>query len=158
MCNCTKIYINDKLRGIADPFDVGQYVWQPFPNVANNFFDSITLGHSVHSRNITPPAGVFPTPASVESGTGGRGGIDAGLAEAEAANLYLSQDFLAKDWSIPAAGQFATYPSDPVLVGRNPTQIYLPWKGNIISSSVWFDNGRREGIRYPSTCVPPPFR
>ena len=91
LCNCTKIYINDKLRGIADPFDVGQYVWQPFPDVANNFFDSITLGHSVHSRNITPPAGVFPTPASVESGTGGRGGIDAGLAEAEAATLSVAR-------------------------------------------------------------------
>jgi hypothetical protein len=24
LCNCTKIYINDKLRGIADPFDIGR--------------------------------------------------------------------------------------------------------------------------------------
>jgi hypothetical protein len=43
------------------------------------------------------------------------------------------------------------------LVGRNPTQIFLPWKGNILSSSVWFDNGLREGIVYPSTCETPPF-
>ena len=157
LCNCTKVYINDKLRGIADPFDVGQYVFQPFADVADNFFDSITLGHSIHSRNITPPVAFFPKAGDISAGTGGRGGIDADSAETEAANLYLSQDYLAKDWSIPAAGQFATYPADPVLVGRNPTQIYLPWKGNIVSASVWFDNGRREGIRYPSTCVPPPF-
>ena len=28
LCNVTKIYVNDKLRGIADPFDMGQYVFQ----------------------------------------------------------------------------------------------------------------------------------
>ena len=60
----------------------------------------------------------------------------------QASNLYLS-----KDWSLPRAS--SAYPADPVLVGRYPTQIYLPWKGDILSTSVWFDNGRREGIRYP---------
>ena len=30
LCNCTKIYINDKLRGIADPFDIGNKSGNPF--------------------------------------------------------------------------------------------------------------------------------
>ena len=152
LCNCTKIYINDKLRGIADPFDIGQYVWQPFVDVADNFYESITIGGSMHTRNATPPSNVFPDPLEMLAGIGGVGGVAPGLEAAQASNLYLS-----KDWSLPAAGQFATYPADPVLVGRYPTQIYLPWKGDILSTSVWFDNGRREGIRYPSTCVRPPF-
>lgn len=152
LCNCTKIYINDKLRGIADPFDIGQYVWQPFVDVADNFYESITLGGAMHSRNVTPPRTLVPGSEEINAGTGGVGGVEPGLEAAQAANLYLT-----KDKSLPAAGQYATYPSDPVLVGRYPTQIFLPWKGDILSTSVWFDNGRREGIRYPSTCIRPPF-
>ena len=140
--------VNDKLRGIADPFDMGQYVFQPFENVAGNLRESITLGASKHSLTPVNPALQYPDPSAVQAGTGGIGSLNS-----TGPNLYLSP----KDWSIPAAGQYATYPADPVLVGRNPTQVYLPWKGNIISTSVWFDNGIRQGIVYPSTCIPPPF-
>ena len=120
--------------------------------MADNFYESITLGGSKHSRNVTPPRNDIPGSGEIFAGNGGVGGVEPGLEAAQASNLYLS-----KDWSLPAAGQFATYPSDPVLVGRYPTQIFLPWNGDILSSSVWFDNGRREGIRYPSTCIRPPF-
>ena len=136
LCNCTKIYINDKLRGIADPFDIGQYVWQPFPNITGNLYESITIGTSHHIRRGSPPGPDF------ENST--VGGVEDDLSS----NLYLT-----KDLSIPAAGQFAVYPADPLLLGRNPTQLYLPWKGNILEASVWFDNGRRQGIVYPSTCT-----
>ena len=172
LCNCTKIYsefllifvrairmtscfltVNDKLRGIADPFDIGQYVFQPFENVAGNLRESITLGASKHSDLPVPPAPVYPPAAAVLAGTGGIGSNNLTVEELSGPNPYLNP----KDWSVPAAGQYATYPADPVLVGRNPTQVYLPWKGNILSTSVWFDNGVRQGIRYPSTCVPPPF-
>ena len=85
LCNCTKVYINDKLRGIADPFDVGQHAFQPFADVADNFFDSITIGHSIHSRNITPTADFFPNAGDISAGTGGRGRIDTDTAETEAA-------------------------------------------------------------------------
>lgn len=148
-----KIYVNDKLRGIADPFDIGQYVFQPFENVAGNLRESITLGASKHSDLPVPPAPVYPPAAAVLAGTGGIGSNNLTAEELSGPNPYLNP----KDWSVPAAGQYATYPADPVLVGRNPTQVYLPWKGNILSTSVWFDNGVRQGIRYPSTCVPPPF-
>ena len=118
----------------------------PFVNVSDNLFESITLGHSLHSRTPIPTASVVPDATTGEIGGLGDGGEN--LAE----NIYLT-----KDWSLPAAGQFATYPADPVLVGRNPPQIFLPWKGNILSTSVWFDNGLRQGIVYPSTCMTPPF-
>ncbi|EEH51064.1 uncharacterized protein MICPUCDRAFT_54765 [Micromonas pusilla CCMP1545] len=156
LCNCTKIYINDKLRGIADPFDIGQYVFQPFANVSDNLFESVTLGHALHSRGGVPTATTYPTAEEVLAATGGTSGTNSSGEEdvllVADANLYIQ-----KDWSLPAAGQFATYPSDPVLVGRNPTQLFLPWKGNVLSASVWFDNGNRQGIVYPSTCVTPPF-
>lgn len=151
LCNVTKIYVNDKLRGIADPFDMGQYVWQPFVNVSDNSFESITLGHSLHSRRSVGTANVAPDAATIAGGTGGEG--NGNLSGVPPGNLYTRTG----DWSLPAAGQFATYPSDPVLVGRNPTQIFLPWKGSIVSTSIWFDNGLREGIVYPSTCQTPPF-
>ena len=156
LCNCTKIYINDKLRGIADPFDIGQYVFQPFANVSDNLFESVTLGHALHSRGGVPTATTYPTAEEVLAATGGTSGTNSSGEEdvllVADANLYIQ-----KDWSLPAAGQFATYPSDPVLVGRNPTQLFLPWKGNVLSASVWSDNGNRQGIVYPSTCVTPPF-
>ena len=139
--------------GIADPFDIGQYVFQPFENVAGNLRESITLGASKHSDLPVPPAPVYPPAAAVNAGTGGIGSNNLTVEELSGPNPYLNP----KHWSVPAAGQYATYPADPVLVGRNPTQVYLPWKGNILSTSVWFDNGVRRGIRYPSTCVPPPF-
>ena len=50
--------VNDKLRGIADPFDMGQYVFQPFENVAGNLRESITLGASKHSLTPVNPARV----------------------------------------------------------------------------------------------------
>jgi len=150
LCNVTKVYVNDKLRGIANPFDIGQFVWQPFINVSNNLFESITLGHSLHSRRSVGTAAAFPNAATM---AGGAGGIGASNLSAPPGNLYIRTG----DLSLPAAGQFATYPADPVLVGRNPTQLFLPWKGNILSSSVWFDNGLRQGIVYPSTCQTPPF-
>lgn len=150
LCNVTKIYINDKLRGIADPFDMGQYVFQPFVDVSDNLFESITLGHSRHSRGSAQ--GIVDVPPEA---TGGEvGGLGSGNVEN---NLTAGNLYITKDWALPAAGQFATYPADPVLRGRNPTQIFLPWKGNILSTSVWFDNGLRQGILYPSTCTTPPF-
>lgn len=115
ICNVTKIYINDKLRGIANPFDMGQYVWQPFGafsflplflqstsasgvflrvlrflvfavNVSNNFFESITLGHSLHSRRAVPTASAAPDAATIAGGTGGVGSQNVSVPPG---NLYI---------------------------------------------------------------------
>ena len=121
LCNVTKIYINDKLRGIADPFDMGQYVFQPFANVSDNLFESITLGHSLHSRRSV---GISNDGAAASGTTTQVGGLGEGV---NGSRLPPNNLYITKDWSLPAAGQFAQYPADPVLVGRNPTQIFLPW-------------------------------
>lgn len=150
ICNVTKIYINDKLRGIADPFDMGQFVFQPFVG-EENLFESITLGDSRHRRESVQ--GIVDVPPDAGGPVGGLGVDESSLGY----NLTAGNRYITKDWALPAAGQFATYPADPVLSGRNPAQIFLPWKGNILSANVWFDNGLREGIVYPSTCTTPPF-
>ena len=74
LCNCTKIYINDKLRSIADPFDIGQYVWQPFVDVADNFYESITLGGSMHTKR-NPTIERVSSPTEISAGIGGVGGV-----------------------------------------------------------------------------------
>ena len=132
----------------ADPFDVG-HVFQPFAD--ETISSTPSLSDTAYTSNITPTADFFPNAGDISAGTGGRGRIDTDTAETEAASVPVT-GLYRDDWSIQQRGSLR-HPADPVLVGRNPTQIYLPWKGNIVSASVWFDNGRREGIRYPSTCT-----
>jgi len=106
-------------------------VFQPFPNITGNLYESVTLGSSFHQRHDH----------------------EAGNSEVQdEPNIYIT-----KDYSIPAAGQFAEYPADNVLRGTNPTQLFLPFQGNILETSVFFDNGVDQGIVYPSTCVRKPL-
>lgn len=128
--NTTKIYINDKLRGIADPHVMGQFVFQPFFNASGNLHEKITLGNSVHSED----------PNGSES------------------NFFsmFSDDPLrsyANDGTFPGIGHFATYGASPLLDGSHPTQYFLPWRGIIHDVYVYFDNGLYHGVRYPSTCA-----
>ena len=99
--------VNDKLRGIADPFDMGQYVFQPFENVAGNYARALRRA-SKHSLTPVNPALQYPDPSAVQAGAEHR------FAQLPGPNLYLSP----KDWSVPAAGQYATYPADPVLAAE----------------------------------------
>jgi hypothetical protein len=129
--NTTKIYINDKLRGIADPFVMGQFLFRPFHNVSGNLHEKITIGNSMHSaasatNTLTDFQGVHET----SNGTPD-----------------------TRDGTLPAIGQFATYDASPLFDGSPTTQYFLPWRGTIHEVYVYFDNGLYQGIRYPSTCV-----
>jgi hypothetical protein len=80
------------------------------------------------------------------------GGAGATVAAAQTAAKW-------QDISIPTFGAAAVWPSDPLLspAGGTPTQLYLPWAGDILSALLWLDNyGQRGGTVYPSACYYPP--
>ncbi len=129
--NTTKIYINDKLRGIADPFVMGQFNFQPFHNVSGNLHEKITLGDSIHTEVLR----YGETMSDIQQMYG----------------LYQNAP-ITRDGTLPAAGQYATYDASRVLGGSQPLQFFLRWTGTIDQVYVYFDNGRHQGIRYPSTC------
>jgi len=128
--NTTKIYINDKLRGIADPHVMGQFVFQPFYNVSGNLHEKITLGNSIHSEDPESSRSTF-----------------LGMFSDDPLRSY------ADDGTFPGIGHFATYGASPLLDGSQPTQYFLSWRGIIHEAYVYFDNGLYHGIRYPSTCT-----
>jgi hypothetical protein len=133
--NSTKIYINDKLRGIADPYLMGQYVFQPFYNISGNLHEKITLGDGVHQDHTTRYANVSEY-----------------LENFRISFQDYSTDYTAGDRTFPAYGRYATYSADPLYEGRAPPTFFVPWRGEIHEAYVYFDNGKYQGIRYPSTC------
>lgn len=130
--NTTKIYINDKLRGIADPYVMGQFNFQPFYNVSGNLHEKITLGDCVHNQVLR----YGETMSDIQQMYG----------------LYQNTP-ITRDGTLPAAGQYATYDASRVLGGSRPLQFFLRWTGTIDEVYVYFDNGLQQGIRYPSTCA-----
>ena len=131
--NATKIYINDKLRGIADPRMMGQFKFKPFYNITGNLHEKVTLGNSIHSdganefaEDLSTLAEMYADPAASER---------------------------TPDGTFPGIGHYAVYAADPLYEGIVPTQFFLPWRGAIHEVYLYFDNGLHEGIRYPSTCV-----
>lgn len=131
--NTTKIYINDKLRGIADPYVMGQYVFQPFYNVTGNLHETITIGNSFHEESSNRFSGGVSTINEVYSD--------------------VLPPYATKDGALPGIGQFATYGASALFDGTQTVQYFLPWRGIIHEARVYFDNDNFQGIRYPSTCV-----
>jgi len=131
--NTTKIYINDKLRGIADPYVMGQFVFQPFYNVTGNLHETITIGNSFHEESSNRFSGGVSTINEVYSD--------------------VLPPYATKDGALPGIGQFATYGASALFDGTQTVQYFLPWRGIIHEARVYFDNDNFQGIRYPSTCV-----
>jgi len=80
--------------------------------MTDNLYETITLGHSIHSRQVVGNNNQTTTQQAFDNANGGVGG---NATEELYPSLYVK-----KDLSLPAAGQFATYPADPVLVRTRP--------------------------------------
>ena len=44
VCQCAKLYVNDKLHGVGDPAAFARFGWPRFANVTGNLHEEITLG------------------------------------------------------------------------------------------------------------------
>ncbi len=156
VCQCVKLYVNDKLHGIGDPAAFSRFGWPRFANVTGNLHEEITLGAAWHAPNKpqSAAAGGDSKAGALLSALRGATGGGATLAAAQTAGKW-------QDISIPTFGSYATWPSDPLLAGAGagtPTQLYLPWAGEILSALLWLDNyGQRGGTVYPSACYYPPL-
>lgn len=152
VCQCVKLYVNDKLRGIGDPAQFARFGWPRFANVTGNTHEKVTLGAAWHATGGGTQGTTSPAVSALLSAlqSGGVGSTPLSAAQT-AARL--------QDISIPTFGGAAVWPSDPLLQGAGggaPTQLYLPWKGTIQAAFLWLDNfGQRSGIIYPSACLYP---
>jgi hypothetical protein len=157
VCQCVKLYVNDKLHGIGDPAAFARFGWPRFANVTGNLHEDITLGaawHGPYARNgASPGAAKGALLNALRSPFGGGLGGSASLSAVQTAAKW-------QDISIPSFGGYAMWPSDPLLDPNGsglPTQLYLPWAGDIHSALLWLDNyNNRGGTIWPSACYYPP--
>ena len=156
VCQCVKLYVNDKLRGVGDPAAFARFGWPRFANVTGNLHEDITLGaawHGPFSSTGAPGAVKGALLNGLRSPFGGGLGSSASLAAVQTAAKW-------QDISIPSFGGYAVWPNDPLLdpdSSGKPTQLYLPWAGDIHSALLWLDNYNRAGTIWPSACYYPPL-
>jgi hypothetical protein len=179
VCQCVKLYVNDKLRGVGDPAAFARFGWPRFANVTGNLHEEITLGaYPLHAAGvrlrrsswdarfdvatcICRPGAAWHAPTATPSAAGAspKGAALLNALRPFGAGAVTQAASKWQDISLPTFGGYAVWPSDPLLSptgGGTPTQLYLPWAGDILSALLWLDNyGQRGGTVYPSACAYP---